>query len=205
MLSINALLFLPILNILLLKRVSWCVGLLTLVDWSHWLHHAITNRATKLKFFMQTQCLYFKSIWGHWGHLYDKSRNINFAFTWSGCIQSEIGSPAVTVYLLCLRLLWSFFFLDLGSNVNTFFPCASGFSARLSLQVRCQACAPFMAPSALHEMCLGSVGFFSLAFLFHLQPELLRTNYSCGVTSRSCCSICLRGQPQCVRVCVYHI
>lgn len=112
MLSINALLFLPILNILLLKRVSWCVGLLTLVDWSHWLHHAITNRATKLKFFMQTQCLYFKSIWGHWGHLCDKSRNINFAFSWSGCIQSEIGSPAVTVYLLCLRLLWSFFFFS---------------------------------------------------------------------------------------------
>lgn len=106
----------------------------------------------------------------------------------------------MTVHSLCLRLLWSFFFLEVGSNVNNFFPCVSGFSARLSLQVRCQACSPFMAPSALHEMCLGSVGFFSLAFLFHLQPELPRTNYSCGVTSRSCCSICLRGQPQCVRV-----
>lgn len=64
MLSVNVLLFPPILNISLLKRVSRCVGLLTLVDWSHWLHHAITNRATKLKFVMQTQCSYFKSIWG---------------------------------------------------------------------------------------------------------------------------------------------
>lgn len=32
--------------------------------------------------------------------------------------------------------------------------------------------------SALQEVCLGSMGFFSLAFLFHLQPELPLTNYS---------------------------
>lgn len=45
------------------------------------------------------------------------------------------------------------------------------------------------------------MGFFSLVFLFHLQPELPLTNYSCGVTSRSRGSICLRGQAQHATVC----
>ncbi len=120
--------------------------------------------------------------------------------------------PAVTVCSLGFRLLWSFIiFAAPGLRCEQFafflFWCVSGFSARFSLKVKCRSCSLFTAPSALHEVCLWSVGFFSLVFLFHLQPEPPLTNYSCGVTSRSCCSICLRGQPQCVCVCarVYHV
>lgn len=59
------------------------------------------------------------------------------------------------------------------------------------------ACSCFMVPSALHEVCLWTVGFLSLELLFHLLPELMLTNYSCGVRQGVAAASSLQGKPQC--------
>lgn len=148
----------------------------------------------------------FKSIWGHWGHLCDKSRNINFASSWSGCIQSEIGSPAVTVHSLCLRLLWSFFFS------RRWFKCEHFFFPVFQVFQLVSACRWDVRPALLswhhqHYMrCVWEAWDFSaLRFCFtsslNYRAQIIHVVSRQGAAAASACGDSLSV---CVCVCIIY-